>query len=182
MSAIDILTTRNADFAARRFRAGLSLMPTLKTMIVGCVDPRVDPAQALGLELGEAVVIRNIGGRITPATLRTMAMLGMIGQAEGATPGSGWNLVVLHHTDCGITRLVGSSDLLADYFGVATDHLDAKAVADPYAAVKGDVAALKENPVLPGDVIVSGLVYDVATGLLAPVVAPAPLRNGGQVA
>jgi len=176
------LTTRNEDFAACRFRAGLSLMPTLKTMIIGCVDPRVDPAQVLGLELGEAVVIRNIGGRITPATLQTMAMLGMIGQAEGANPASGWTLVVLHHTDCGIARLVGFPDLLADYFGIAQDHLDAKAVTDPRAAVTGDVAALKANPNLRGDFIVSGLVYDVATGLIETVVAPTPLHDDRHVA
>jgi len=182
MSVIDTLTTRNEDFAARRFRPGSSLMPALKTIIVGCVDPRVDPAHALGLDLGEAVVIRNIGGRITPATLQTMAMLGMIGRAEGGNPGSGWNVVVLHHTDCGITRLVGSPDLLADYFGISTEQLAGKAVADPRAAVAADVAALKENPSLPGEFVVSRLVYDVATGLLDPVVAPAPLRDGGHAA
>ncbi len=176
-TTIDALTARNKDFAAQRFSTGLSLMPVLKTMVVSYVDPRVDPAHVLGLALGEAVVIRNVGGRITPATLQTMAMLRTIAQAGGASPGSGWNLVVLHHTDCGITSLEGHPDMLASYFGIGKEELETKAVADPRAAVKVDVAALKENPFLPGDFIVSGLVYDVATGLLDPIVAPAPLRD-----
>jgi len=182
VTIIESLTRRNEEFAAHRFQAGLSLMPTLKTMIVGCVDPRVDPAHVLGLEPGEAVVVRNLGGRITPATLQTIAMLGLIPRVEGAGPGSGLNLVVLHHTDCGITRLARYPDLLADHFGIPTEHLDAKAIADPRAAVEVDIAALKATPSFPSDLVVSGLVYDVATGLLDPVVAPAPLRNEGQAA
>ena len=177
MTTIDTLITRNEEFAARHFAAGLSLMPTLRTMIVGCVDPRVDPAHVMGLQLGEALVIRNIGGRITPATLRTVALLGMIPRLEGAGPVSGLNLVVLHHTDCGITRLARVPDQLAAYLGVAPDGLEAQAVSDPYAAVRVDVAALKDTPSLPGGIIVSGLVYVVATGRLDTVVAPAPLRE-----
>ncbi len=182
MTTVDTLTKRNEDFAAHRFPAGLSLMPTLRTMIIGCADPRVDPAHVLGLETGEAVVIRNIGGRITPATLRTTAMLGMIAQVEGANPGSGFNLIVLHHTDCGITRLEGHPDMLAGYFGIGKEQLEAKAVADPRAAVTVDVAALKANPNLPGEWVVSGLVYDVTTGLVETVVAPVPLHDDGHVA
>ena len=182
MGAIETLTKRNKDFAALRFKRDLSLMPTLSTMIIGCVDPRVDPAHVLGLDTGEATVIRNVGGRITPATLQTMAMLGIIGTAEGADPGSGWNVIVLQHTDCGITRLTGRPELLADHFGIAKDQLAGKAVADPWEAVVADITALKHAAFLPSGLIVSGLVYDVATGLIDPVVAPAPLRGQGQPA
>ncbi len=182
MTIVDTLTKRNKDFAAHRFPAGLSLMPTLRTMVIGCVDPRVDPAHVLGLESGEAVVIHNIGGRITPATLGTMAMLRTIVQVEGGNPGGGFNLIVLHHTDCGITRLEGHPDMLAGYFGIGKEELEAKAVADPRAAVAVDVAALKANPNLPGEWVVSGLIYDVATGLVEAAVAPAPLRDAGSVA
>ena len=181
MTTIDTLIQRNEEFAAHRFSAGLSLMPTLGTMIVGCVDPRVDPAHVLGLQLGEAIVIRNIGGRITPATLQTMALLGMIPQLEGAGPVSGLNLVVFQHTDCGITRLARIPDRLAAYLGVAPEELEAKAVGDPYAAVAVDVAALQANPSLPPGIIVSGVVYDVATGRVAMVAPPAPLRADGAV-
>lgn len=125
MTTIDTLTERNSDFAAHRFVAGLPLMPTLRTMIIGCVDPRVDPAHVLGLDLGQAVVIRNIGGRITPTTLQTMAMLQTIAQVQGVNPTVGFNLIVLHHTDCGITRLEDNPDTLAGYFKIGKEELQA---------------------------------------------------------
>jgi len=171
------LTARNADFAQHGFVHGASMMPALKTMVIGCADPRVDPAHVLGLANGDALVIRNIGGRYSPATLQTMATLRMIAQVEGAAPGPGWNLIVLQHTDCGITRLGGHPELLATTFGIAEADLPAKAVGDPRAAVAVDVAAIKDNPFLPADFIVSGLVYDVRTGLIETVVAPSPLRE-----
>ncbi|MCA1666741.1 MAG: carbonic anhydrase, partial [Thermomicrobia bacterium] len=142
MTVVDTLIARNRDFAARQFTANRPLFPTLETLVLGCVDPRVDPAHLLGLRLGEAAVIRNIGGRVTPATLRELAMLAMLPQLNGARPppasgpaaGRGLNIVVLHHTDCGITRLAKVPDRLADYFGVTPDELESRAVLDPYAA------------------------------------------------
>ncbi len=182
MNTVDTLMERNADFAAHRFVTGLSLMPTMRTMIIGCVDPRVDPAHILGLEPGEAAVIRNVGGRITPATLQEIGMLGAIPRAAGVSPSGPLNLVVLHHTDCGITHLEGNPDMLAGYFGVDTEELPAKAISDPHAAIAADVTALRANPALPGNWIVSGLVYDVATGRVETVIAPAPLRATGGTA
>jgi carbonic anhydrase len=105
-----------------------------------------------------------------------MAALRTIAEVEGANPGPGWNLVVLHHTDCGITRLGEHPGLLAGALGVDPADLDGKAVGDPAAAVSADVAAIKANPFLPATFLVSGLVYDVTTGLVDVVVPPAPLR------
>jgi carbonic anhydrase len=173
---VTTLTARNADFAQHVFVPGASMMPALKTMVIGCVDPRVDPAHVLGLANGDALVIRNVGGRFTPAALQTMATLRLITEAEGAAPGPGFNLIVLQHTDCGITRLGGHPDLLASAFGIEEADLPAKAVSDPRAAVAVDVAEIKDNPFLPADFIVSGLVYDVRTGLVETVVAPSLLR------
>src|SRR5258708_40370296 len=70
MTAIDTLLQRNAVFAEQRFTPNLPLATTLGITVIGCVDPRVDPAHVLGLELGEAAVLRNIGGRGTPAPPR----------------------------------------------------------------------------------------------------------------
>ncbi len=176
MTTLDTLTQRNADFAAHRFVVGLPMMPTLRTMIIGCVDPRVDPANLLGLDPGEALVIRNIGGRITPAALQTMAMLQTIAQVQGANPGGGFHLLVLHHTDCGITRLEGKPDMLAGYFGIGKAELEAKAVPNPRTSVAVDVATLRTNRALPDDWLVTGLVYDVATGLVEVVVPTASLK------
>ena len=180
----DLLTTlteRNAGYAVRAHPAQATMMPSLKTIVIGCADPRVDPAHVLGLGPGEALVIRNVGGRVTPSTLQTMATLRAIAQAEGGAPGPGWNLVLLQHTDCGITRLAAQPELIAALFGIDWHQVPAKTVDDPRAAVAGDIAALRANPMLPGEFVVSGLVFDVATGLVDQVVAPAPLR-GEQVA
>ena len=182
MTAIDSLIQRNEEFATHGFAADLSLMPTLRTIIIGCVDPRVDPAHVLGIQPGEAIVIRTIGGRITPATLQTMALLGMLPQLEGAGPVTGLSFVVMQHTDCGITRLARVPDQLAAYLGVAPEDLETKAPRDPYAAVAVDVADLTALPSLPAGSTVSGVVYDVETGRVEVVVPPAPTRVDGAVA
>src|SRR5260221_13104163 len=103
MSVIETLTQRNEAFASSRFSAELKIMPSMKTMIFGCVDPRVDPVDIFSLAPGEAAVIRNVGGRITPATLQKMAMLGIVPKASGDTAAGG-NLILLHPNNSGITR------------------------------------------------------------------------------
>lgn len=171
------LTKRNADFAASAFTADLRINPYGNMMVVGCVDPRVDPAYVLGLNNGEAAVIRNVGGRITPATLRTMMMLTKVGQAnEAGRPAGVWNLVVLHHTDCGMTDLASFPDLLAEYFEIPAGELTAKSVSDPVGSVRVDVGVVLAKTRGPSSVV-SGLVYDVSSGLVETVVAPTPLRT-----
>jgi len=181
MNVLEELTARNRAFARERFSPGLRMMPSLRTTIIGCVDPRVDPFDIFGLAPGETAVIRNVGGRIFPSTLQTMAMLRMVAKAQGAEMGSGWNLIVLHHTDCGINCLVHSPEMLAKHFGVAPTELAPLAITDPRHSVEVDVAALKANPQLPGGLLVSGLVYDVATGQVETVVPPALLRPENAV-
>jgi len=185
MSQVDDLLQRNKEFAARQSAAG-TLMPSLqralpnsRAIIIGCADMRVDPAHVLGTKPGEAVVLRNIGGRITPGLLEQLGLLGRIGQAAGEVPGGGgeFHLIVLQHTDCGITRLAGDPAMLTHYFQIQEGELRTKAVADPRAAVAVDVAALRAIPALPATWLVSGLVYDVATGLVEIIVPPAPIRT-----
>lgn len=177
MNVIDTLTQRNEAFATSGFSPGLKILPSLATLIIGCVDPRVDPVDIFKLNAGEAAVIRNVGGRVDNTVFQTMAVLRAVAQAAGKDVGAGWNLIVLHHTDCGITGCFHHApELLAKYLGVSRTDLDALAIADPYQAVAVDVAALKANPLLPGGFTVTGLVYDVATGHVETVVPPAPLR------
>jgi carbonic anhydrase len=184
MSTLDSMLERNKDLAARRSAAG-TLMPSLpralpnaKAVIIGCADMRVDPAHVLGIKPGEAVVVRNIGGRITPGLLEQLALLGRIGEVAGEPPGGGgeFHLIVLQHTDCGMTRLVGDPAMLTGYFQIPEAELKSKAVTDPRAAVAVDIALLRAIPALPGEWLISGLVYDVATGLVDIVVPPARIR------
>jgi Carbonic anhydrase len=93
MSELDSMLERNKNFAARQSAVG-KLMPSLpqalpnvRAIIIGCADMRVDPAHVLGIEPGEAVVIRNIGGRITPGLLEQLGLLGRIGEVAGKIPG-----------------------------------------------------------------------------------------------
>jgi carbonic anhydrase len=185
MSDLESMLERNQDFAARQSAAG-TLMPSLpralpnvRAIIIGCADMRVDPAHVLGIKLGEAVVMRNIGGRITPGLLEQLSLLGRIGEVAGEIPGGGgeFHIVVLQHTDCGITRLAGDPAMLTRYFQIQEGELKAKAVTDPQAAVAVDAALLRAIPALPGEWLVSGLVYDVATGLVEIVVPPARIRT-----
>ena len=136
-------------------------------------------AHVLGIKPGEAVVIRNIGGRITPGLLEQLGLLGRIGEVAGKIPGGGgeFHLIVLHHTDCGITRVAGDTAMLAKYFQIPEADLNTKAVTNPHAALAVDVASLRAIPALPGEWLVSGLVYDVATGLVEIVVPPTPIRS-----
>ena len=185
MNHLDSMLERNKDFAARQSAAGALMpwlpraMPDVKAVIIGCADMRVDPAHVLGIQPGEAVVIRNIGGRVTPGLLEQLGLLGRIGEVAEAIPGGGgeFHIIVLHHTDCGITRLAGDPAMLTHYFQIQEGELKAKAVSDPRAAVAVDVALLRAIPALPGEWLVSGLVYDVATGEMEIVVPPAPIRS-----
>jgi carbonic anhydrase len=184
MNYIDGLLQRNKGFAAQQSDAD-KLMPSLpqalpnvKAIIIGCADMRVDPAHLFGIQPGEAVVMRNIGGRVTPGLLEQLGLLGRIGEVAGQIPGGGgdFHIIVLQHTDCGITRLAGDTEMLARYFQIPAGELKAKAVTDPSKAVAVDVALLRAIPALPGKWLVSGLVYDVSTGLVETIVPATPIR------
>src|SRR5580692_2722336 len=184
LNNLDHMLQRNKEFAARQSAEG-TLMPSLpralpnvKAIVIGCADMRVDPADILGIKPGEAVVMRNIGGRITPGLLEQLALVGRIGEVAGEIPGGGgeFHLIVLQHTDCGITRLAGDPAMLARYFQIQEGEVKKKTVTDPRAAVTADVALLRAIPAVPSAWLISGLVYDVATGLVEIVEPPALIR------
>ena len=185
MNSLDSMLERNKDSAAQQSAADTLMpslplaMPNVRAIIIGCADMRVDPAHVLGTKPGEAVVLRNIGGRITPGLLEQLGLLGRIGQVAGEIPGGGgeFHLIVLQHTDCGITRLAGDPAMLTHYFQIQEAELRTKAVTDPRAAIAVDVAALRAVSALPATWLVSGLMYDVATGLVEIIVPPAPIRT-----
>ncbi len=94
MGTLDSLLERNKDFAARQSATGTRMpslpraLPNVRAIIIGCADMRVDPAHVLGIKPGEAVVMRNIGGRITPGLLEQLGLLGRIGEVAGEVPGA----------------------------------------------------------------------------------------------
>ena len=185
MSELENLLKNNQRFVRRVQAEALPMrtlpqaLPFVKAIIIGCADMRVDPALVFGIETGEAVVIRNIGGRVTPSLLQQLRLLGRIGQVAETVPGGGgeFNIVVLHHTDCGITRLNDDPDLLGGYFQVPESEVNRKAILNPRESVQVDVAELRKVDALPAGWLLSGLVYDVHTGLVETVVPPAPIRE-----
>jgi carbonic anhydrase len=178
MDFVELISQRNEVFAQNGYSANLNIIPYTKTIIIGCLDPRVDPMDILGLKPGEAAIYRNIGGRINSALIGTMILLPIVTKAAGEEMGPGWNLVILHHTDCGIRGCYKfAPDLLATHLGVTRSELDMMSINDPRKAVAMDVAAYKANRDIPGAFMISGLVYDVLTGKIEVIVPPSKLRE-----
>ena len=175
MSVTEVLQKRNAAHAAEHPGSIPSLVPTLRALVLSCADHRVDPAYVLGIELNEAVVFRNVGGRITQGLLTELACVVTVAAIEEL--GSGFELIIMQHTDCGIARLGGIEhrDLLAGYFGIDPDEVVDRDVTDPFSAVRIDVEQLRNNPFVPQTLHVSGIVYDVNNGQVTVVCPAAPL-------
>ena len=109
MTDLETLLDRNRSFAERFEGRELKIRPRMSTIILTCLDARVDPAHVFGLGLGDAVTIRNAGGRITPAVMGDLAVLSVL---AANLPGPGalqLQLVVIHHNDCGMARLANPS-------------------------------------------------------------------------
>ena len=168
MTRMTPLLERNEQFALTYTPGPLGL-PTAQVLIVSCLDHRVDPAIVLGLRLGEAPVIRNAGGRVTPAVVDDVAFLAFLaGELSGGQDARDtlFEVAVVHHTQCG-TGFLADPDFrrrTAQATGVPEADLAASAVADPYATVQADVERLLASPRLSPKVSVSGHVYDIATG------------------
>ncbi|TWE16256.1 carbonic anhydrase [Kitasatospora atroaurantiaca] len=164
MTVTGELLKRNQVHAEHHPRRASSMVPSLQTVLITCCDHRVDPAHVLGLRLDEAVVIRNEGGRVTPDVLRTLTTLATVALVENLDLDI--EIIVMHHTDCGTSRLARPEHaaLAAQIFGVSEDELDAKHLTDPVAAVRADLHLLRNTPLIPTDMRLAGLVYDVETG------------------
>ena len=174
------LLDRNRSFADHFAAGDLKISPRMSTILLICLDARVDPAHLFGLGLGDALVIRNAGGRITPAVMGDLAILGVLAAAV-SPPGTSPRrpeLVIVHHTDCGMSRLANPAlqQQVAERLGLSVDEVAAMAITDPAKSVQSDIERLRSTPATPDQLVVSGLVYDVKTGTINQVVPPAPLR------
>lgn len=164
MLVADELIERNAKFAAKRNGDLPELVPSLRTIVIACCDHRADPAHVLGLELGEAVVIRNAGGRINPDVVRTLQTLATVAALEQVSVDV--EVIVMQHTDCGTSRLASPAfaQFAAELLDTDPDQIASKHLDDPFEAVRGDVDLIREHPLFPGTIPVTGLVYDTTTG------------------
>jgi carbonic anhydrase len=168
MTRMTPLLERNEQFACTYAPAALGI-PTRQLLIVTCLDHRVDPAIVLGLQLGDAPVIRNAGGRVTQPVIDDLAYLAfLVRQLFGgqSAPDTLFEVAVIHHTQCG-TGFLADPDFrgrAAEATGLPEATLEASAVTDPHATVRADVERLLTAPSLSPKVSVSGHVYDIATG------------------
>jgi carbonic anhydrase len=159
----------------------LAMPPARRFAILTCMDARLDPAKFAGLAEGDAHVIRNAGGRASDDAIRSLVIsYKLLGTRE-------W--FVIHHTDCGMLtftdevmrRLLASSLKTANFDGkqwtdaglgpgsTEADFIDWLTIADNAASVVADVRRIRNHPLVPRDIPVYGLIYDVATGKLTEV-------------
>lgn len=141
----------------------LSIKPKTKVAIVTCMDSRLHVAPALGLALGDAHILRNAGGRVTEDMIRSL----VISQQQMGTR----EIVVLHHTDCG-AQTFNNEDFqehLKCELGVDVSEQDFLPFQDIDESVREDMKLLRECPLIPDDVIISGAVYDVDTGSMREI-------------
>jgi carbonic anhydrase len=183
MANINIALERNRAFAGARGHEGAVMFPNLRLFVVTCLDPRVDPAHFLGLGISDAIVVRNVGGRVTPEVINDVAFIGQI--AENVLPeGPLFEVAVIHHTQCGAAALADDTfrHAYAERIGAEESSLGDRAVVDPAVTVARDVERLRAAPAISPRVVVSGHVYDVVTGLVETVVpSGAILERGDQL-
>ena len=141
----------------------LSIKPKTKVAIVTCMDSRLHVAPALGLALGDAHILRNAGGRVTDDMIRSL----VISQQQMGTR----EIVVLHHTDCGAQTFQNKEfqEHLKAELGVDVSDQDFLPFQDVEESVREDIQLLRESPLIPDDVVISGAVYDVDTGRMIEV-------------
>ena len=141
----------------------LSIKPKTKVAIVTCMDSRLHVAPALGLALGDAHILRNAGGRVTDDMIRSL----VISQQQMGTR----EIVVLHHTDCGAQTFQNEEfqEHLKAELGVDVSDQDFLPFQDVEESVREDMQLLRESPLSPDDVVISGAVYDVDTGRMIEV-------------
>ena len=158
------LLAANADYAARSVVGNLAAAPRHRLAILTCMDARVEPLRALGLDLGDAHVIRNGGGRASDDALRSLALGRALLGIEKA--------LVIHHTDCRLRGVDAPTlrEALAAAGADVPSALDLLPLpGNIVAGVREDVARIRNSPLIPPGLIVHGLIYDVRTGQLSEI-------------
>jgi len=163
MSEVQEFQKANAAYASSFSKGNLPMPPGRHVAVLTCMDARLDPARFLGLEEGDAHVIRNAGGRASDDAIRSLAISEqLLGTNE---------VVVIHHTDCGMLTF-SNADLrqkLKQELNADAEHVDFLPFKDLEQSVRDDVATIKNSPFIPKNIEVSGFIYDVRSGRLLPV-------------
>ncbi len=162
MSLIDELLLNNARYAENFDKGNLPGPPARKLAVVACMDARLDPYRILGLEEGDAHVIRNAGGVVSEDVIRSL----VISQRLLATR----EIVLIHHTDCGM--LTFRDDAVKDAIEADTGLRPAfalEAFADLEQDVRQSIARIRVNPFILHKDRIRGFIYDCATGRLDEV-------------
>ncbi|KAG6866032.1 hypothetical protein C0991_009441 [Blastosporella zonata] len=161
--------TRNEQYVANFHKGALALPPAKKYIVVTCMDARIEPASQLGIELGDAHVIRNAGGSAQEALRSIVISQRLLGTRE---------IAVFHHSGCGM--LTFTTDHLRGVIkkaeadnpaaAKAVEHIDFLEFADLEGSVKSDVKFLQEDPLVLRGTKVTGWIYYVETGKVTQVV------------
>jgi len=163
MSATEDLLKTNESYAATFQKGDLPMPPARHVAVLTCMDARLHPSRFLGLNEGDAHVIRNAGGRASDDAIRSLVISQQL---------LGTNIVlVIHHTDCGMVTF-SNEDLrakLKQELHVDAGDIDFLPFRDLEQSVRDDVAKIKSSPLIPDNVEISGFIYDVRTGKLLPV-------------
>jgi carbonic anhydrase len=161
MPVADEFLQANQQYAAAFDKGSLPMPPRRHVAVVTCMDARLDPAKFLGLQEGDAHVIRNAGGRAADAIRSLVISQQLLGTRE---------VVVIHHTDCGMLTFTDDQlrQKLRDDLGAQTTDAFLP-FSDLERSVRDDVAAIRTSPLLLKDVPVRGFIYDVRTGRLQEV-------------
>ncbi|MDQ3137183.1 MAG: carbonic anhydrase [Gemmatimonadota bacterium] len=169
MPVIDELLRANQEYARGFDRGHLPLPPARRLAILTCMDARIIPSRAFGLEEGDAHVIRNAGGRARDALRSLIISQRLLGTVE---------IAVIHHTDCGMLTF-NNRDLrekVSTDLGQDTGEFDFLPFQDLDASVREDVEFLMATQLLDPATLIRGFVYDVRDGRLreVPIETPAP--------
>ncbi len=162
MSETDTFLENNERYAASFDKGELPLPPGRKVAVLACMDARLDPARVLGLEEGDAHVIRNAGGVASDDAIRSLA----ISQRKLGTE----EIVIIHHTDCGMLTF-DDEDFAAELESETGSRpgWNAQAFADLDIDVRDSIERIRESPFVPRTDNVRGFVYEVETGRLREV-------------
>lgn len=179
MTDLNSLYARNRGFASCFHYAQVPSERELSMVIVTCVDPRVFPDQFMRLEQGEAFVVRKPGGRVTPDVKRDVAVLAALAREKTGGKGAPFELVIIQHTDCAMSLLADDAHrrALAESTGLPDGQLERLAIRDHAEAIREDIRRLRESGIVPGDLIVSGHLYEIETGELKQIVERVPLED-----